>query len=1296
MSTTTVSEFKAHPRFIIARQLGAGGMGAVYEAFDNERNMRVALKTLPALEPVRLFQFKQEFRSLAEISHPNLVALYELISDGDRWFFTMELIDDPDEFFPSVPTTPARPPRSSPAMRAPPWQRFSDFAAPPEADISDGQSGLVTRRDTQSTATPRVGAGSADAEVRRQFYPMEADSTTANYQVDYDRVRRVFAQLARGVAALHRMGKLHRDLKPGNVIVRRSGQVVVLDFGLVANLENTFQAQVGGAGLAPTLARTSATEGTICGTLSYMSPEQAQGESLTPASDWYAVGVMLFQVLTGRLPFAGRQQDILYHKLESRPLSPLSLNPSVPHDLDRICNGLLERDPLARPSGQELLKELSHQGDAVSLTGEVLEPISELLPFVGRDKEIAWLMDHWKQVQSGNAQTVFVQSRSGTGKTTLIRRFLDDIVGGSDAVILTGRCYEQESVPYKALDSVVDSLAGYLLRRLPNELEQLIPVGIGALTLLFPVLNRVPVIAKIAQREPIENSDLRELRRLAFAALRELFGRLGRQYGLLVWIDDLQWGDADSACLLTELMRPPDAPVLLLLLSCRREYTGQSPFLNAFAESMAAAGTPTACETLVLEPLSATETTQLALALIGQDVPKIRAKAEWIAHESGGIPFFVYELVRHLKSGISQTLAEGANIDEVLWQRVSRLPTDTLRLLEVVAIAGRPLPLRTVQQAGGFSTLRPELVTLLKASHLVRTTGPTLEDEIETFHDRVRESVAAHLTAETRVAHHLALAENLESAGADPEMLAVHFEAAGVTGKACSYYSAAGEQAIRLLAFEHAEELFRKAAARADEPLNRARIHERMIHFFTDMARFDEAYAQAREALKPLGISLEAKFVPAWFILQFIGSKLRLRGRRPLDLLAMPTLSDPMTETAVRLINATAKAAYQIRPELCVAISTRAVNLCLSKGNTPDCAIGYMVYGTIFQGAILGNRQVGYEFGKLALALVDRYCNDRQRAEVNFVVGYFGTSWLRPAREAEALWRVAWKSGLASGDLFHTGCASAGTVMSQFIRGIPFDEVLRSADAFLEVLERFNLREPIGVITLVRQAIKSLRGETVSPTSLTDAGFDEPEFRKLIATYGSRHFAHFYFIIRIQMHYLWGDYEGAERLVGASAAFLRDSRGMVHSTEHHFYVALNAAARASNANWVNRSRLARQIKMVHARFRRWARICPENFMARERILAGELARLSGHSETAIAAFRGASTAAAKYSTPHLQALSEKLLSSLYRILGDESRAGRSLNSAVENYRKWGAKHYADRLAAQEVIASYPAAAKNSC
>jgi serine/threonine protein kinase/predicted ATPase len=1275
-------EFKTHPRFTIIRQIGAGGMGAVYEAIDAERNMHVALKTLPTVEPARLYQFKQEFRALAEISHPNLASLYELIGEGDRWFFTMELIDDPEEFFPITATKRASE-STHPDSAIPANARAEEavVANSSRLQTSDLETGFVTVRDIQSTPRSESILPSSDEMRAGLSQTDESLAARSNYHVDYDHVRNVFAQLAHGVSALHRLGKLHCDLKPGNVIVRKSGRVVILDFGLVSNLEPVLHERGTGTP-SPASMVASTREGSICGTLAYMSPEQAAGEPLTPASDWYAVGVMLFQVLTGRLPFLGGRGEILYQKLERRAPAPSSVCPLVPQDLDRLCIALLNRDQLARPSGHEVLEQFSKKGDTGYPKAADWEQISELLPFVGREADIARLTGFWIKVRAGNALTVFVQGRSGTGKTAMIGRFLDEISADPVTLILAGRCYEQESVPYKALDSVVDSLTRYLLPRPANEIVELIPPGIGALARLFPVLKGIPAIAEYPSGEAAESGNLQELRRFAFAALRELIGRLSRRRAVVIYIDDLQWGDADSGFLLTELIRSPNAPTLLLLLACRTEYAEQSACLRAFAEAGIEPGTAGARETLTLGALSESETTRLAVALLGGNIPENRLKAEWVTQESGGTPFFVYELVQHLKSGISQTVAENTDMDEVLWLRVNQLPADALQLLEVVSIAARPLPLRTIQHAAGFSTLPPQIVTLLRSNHLIRTTGPTLEDEIETFHDRVRESVTTHLPAKTRAAHHRALAENLESAAADPEILAVHFEGAGIAAKAGSYYSAAAEQAVRSLAFDRAEELFRKAAALTHSSLELARIHERMIHFFTDMARFDQAYAIAREALGPLGLSLEANFIPPRFVFEFIHSKLRLGRRRPLDLLTMPTVSNETAEMAIRLINATAKAAYQIRPELCVAISTRAVNLCLSQGNTPDCAICYVVYGTIFQGAILGNRQTGYDFGRLALSLIDKYHNERQRAEVNFVVGYFGISWLKPALEAEQLWQVAWDSGLKTGDLFHTGCAAAGTTMSQFMRGVPFEDLLHKMDSFLEVLKRFNLREAVGVIAGVRQAIRNLRGETNSLGSITDAAFDGEEFRHQIDAYGSRHFAHFYFIIRMQLLYLWGDYQRAAEFARTSATYLNASKGMLHSTEHYFYLALNAAARASTAGWLNRYGLVHQLCVVHSRFRQWARTCPENFLARERLLAGEIARLRGRQKEAIAAFRVAADAAREHSAPHLSGLSERLLSDLYRTSGDAVEADRSRTRAIESYRRWGATRYADHLVAR--------------
>ena len=225
-------------RFRIVRKLGAGGMGVVFEAVDPERGARVALKTLRSVEPRAAQRFKNEFRSLADLSHPNVIELYELFATDDRLFFSMQLVHGVDLLH---------------------WVH-----AP----------GSHTVWSTDGGDSPPIP--------------------------DYGRLGEALRQVVLGVDAIHQHGKLHRDLKPANVLVREDGTVVVLDFGLVRDAGND------GDGLT--------VSGTILGTPAFMSPEQADGKSLTPASDWYAVGVMLYLALTGRLPHHDMETGVVCWK----------------------------------------------------------------------------------------------------------------------------------------------------------------------------------------------------------------------------------------------------------------------------------------------------------------------------------------------------------------------------------------------------------------------------------------------------------------------------------------------------------------------------------------------------------------------------------------------------------------------------------------------------------------------------------------------------------------------------------------------------------------------------------------------------------------------------------------------------------------------------------------------------------------------------------------------------------------------------------------------------------------------
>jgi serine/threonine protein kinase len=1238
----------AGSRFRILRRLGAGGMGVVYEAQDLERDMRVALKTLRAADAQSLYRFKLEFRALAEIVHPRLVPLFELMTDGEHWFFTMELLDDGVDLLAYV--------RDSSALRRSFSRALTQSGERSGADEATELDALHTWRSPLQRS----------AEPENEIAPPVSD---------HARLREVFRQLAEGVQVLHEHGRLHRDLKPENVSVRRtSGEVVLLDFGLVAALGPSMHPDtlVSREAPPPRAAEESATRrlrsnpelhypteaGIITGTVAYMAPEQAMALPLTTASDWYSVGVMLYEALTGRLPFRGSITEMLSAKQIFDPLPVSQLAPDAPGDLVQLCNALLRRDPAQRPQGSELLARLGGRRSQRP-SSEPPRPI-----FVGRSHELQQLSAACEAVAHGT-QVAHVRGASGAGKSALLGQFAAELHARPDTLLIAGRCYEQEFIPFKSVDSLMDALTRHLMHWPAAELAELLPPDAALLARLFPVFGRL-LPKEGATPEP---ADLQTIRQRAFGAMRELLRELGRRMRLVLVIDDLQWGDIDSCALIAEVLRMPDAPRLLLVLAYRSEHSEDNACLRALREAASAACAPGRERTLEIGSLAASEAQALALELLEQD-----AEAHTLEHlldQAGGSAFLIHELAQHVRDGRALGEAAELELDEILWRRVVRLAAEPKLLLSVVAVAGRPIRVQHAQRAAGIAVLAPRVLSALRAERLIRTDGSGC---IETFHDRVRESVLSRTPADEISRHAAELAQVLQAeSAADSETLAALFERAGDLGQACQHYARAVPQAVAALAFERAEVLARKAIALARSDAELAAAYEVAIHYYTDMARFSDAYETTRLGVGALGIELPAKFEPALFARDFIAAQLRLIGRKPADLLRLPTMPEGRLRLAVRLANAGAKAAYQVRPELCVAVCTKIVRLCLIHGNSPDCAIGYMVFGAIFQGGILGRYTVGHQLGQLALALIDKYENERQRAEVSFVVGYFGMSWLRPAIEAEALWTKAFEAGQRTGDLFHMGCAAAGRMMSLHMRGVTLDVIEREAAALLPELKRHGQHEAPKLIAAVRQAARDLRGATDARGSWSDEEYDELSETASWHAIGARHFAHYCQLARAQSHYLWGRLDAAEQALLEAGKLLRESQGMLHSAEHAFVEALVRAARPGKPRLKVRFELQRRA----AKLERWASRCPENFRAKAELVRAETLRISGDEPAALEAYTRAVHAGERNGHVHVAALAHLLAARLHATRREAADRERRLELARLGFRRWGASALAE-------------------
>jgi tetratricopeptide (TPR) repeat protein len=758
--------------------------------------------------------------------------------------------------------------------------------------------------------------------VRGEAYPAESGSTTAfsplspvdldvllqthddfggpvRGVLNVDRLRRALPQLVEGVLAVHDAGKLHRDIKPSNVLVTRAGRVVLLDFGLVAEL-------------APTTTNTVE----ALGTPAYMSPEQAAGLPLTQASDWYSVGAMTYQALTGRLPFSGPAREIMRQKLEADPAPPRELSPEVPRDLDRLCRELLRRDPEGRPAGREVLRLLSGASAAIPDAAAVPAGLPDSPPFIGRTRQLAALRDAFHAVSAGRAVTVAVHGSSGMGKSALVRHFLEELKHQQpDAVVLTGRCYEREAVPYKALDAVVDALSRYL-RHLPSaQVEAFLPHDILALARVFPVLRQVGAVNR-ARRTVLDIPDSLELRRRAFGALRELLVRMADRRSLVLFIDDLQWGDVDSGVLLEVLLRPPDPPQLILIGCYRSEEAETAPLLRSILPKRLAGQPSLEMRDIVVGELSGPEARELAQALVGGTPAESEPRVDAIARESRGNPYFIEELARFFDDASGPAVE--VTFDEVIAARVARLPDPARRLLEVVAVSGMPIPLGVAYRAADLEREGDDVQAVLRAAHLVRTRSTLGRHEIETYHDRIRDAVVARLPPESLKESHRRLASALFAAGgADPESLARHHLGAGDAETAAEYTAAAAAKASEALAFDRAAGLYRFAlglgvgtrperaklevhlgdalanagrgaeaaeiylkAAEQAAPARASDLHRRAAQQLFISGHIDSAESALSAVLTRLDMKLPATHRKALFSLVLRRAQVRLRGLR--------------------------------------------------------------------------------------------------------------------------------------------------------------------------------------------------------------------------------------------------------------------------------------------------------------------------------------------------------------------------------------------------------------------------------
>jgi serine/threonine protein kinase len=307
---------KTIAHYHVSEKIGEGGMGSVFLAEDQQLHRLVALKFLkPRLtaEPAARERFLREARAAAALNHPNVVAVHEIGEHEDQVFIVMDYLKG---------ETLQQKLRSSRA--------------------EDATAGYVEGEFTPTESIQRMDPAPAGPE------PSEGESLTTPEIVD------IGLQVCKGLSAAHRAGIVHRDIKPQNIHIDDHGQVRILDFGL---------AKLKGAGPLTM-------EFTTMGTVHYMSPEQAEGGEVDHRTDIWSLGVVLYQMASGRLPFRGETADTVIHSILHKDPVPVEvLDKGVPRELQRVLSKALQKKPDARYEGADALEQ------ALNRVNEELAPL---------------------------------------------------------------------------------------------------------------------------------------------------------------------------------------------------------------------------------------------------------------------------------------------------------------------------------------------------------------------------------------------------------------------------------------------------------------------------------------------------------------------------------------------------------------------------------------------------------------------------------------------------------------------------------------------------------------------------------------------------------------------------------------------------------------------------------------------------------------------------------------------------------------------------------------------------------
>ena len=625
---------------------------------------------------------------------------------------------------------------------------------------------------------------------------------------DIARVVAIAIQICDALEHAHNNKIVHRDLKPDNV--------------LLSGASDTSNVKLADLGLAlPAYAARISRAGVIVGTAAYMAPEQALGQTIDGRADLYALGVLLYELTTGRVPFHGDDPlTIVSQHVHAPVVPPRVLRSDIPPALETIIVRLLAKDPAQRfSSAAETRAALieSLKTESVPTEGAPVVAILDALSrgrLIGRSAELAEARELWQRAREGRGHGVLLSGEPGAGKTRLAREItIQAAVDG--AVVLSGGCYEYEAAtPYLPF---VEAFRRWVREEQSNDhLREILGDAAVQIAKLAPEIEtRLGPFPERQELAPHEE------RLLFFDAVAQVFSNIARRQSLLFYADDLHWADRGTLWLLSHLLRQLRNARVLILGAYRETELDRA---HPLAKSLVDWNRERLISRVVLRRFNESETSDQLGALLGESVSGEFAVA--VHRETEGNPFFVEEVLKALIERGSVRRESGRwrrcdldqlvipqSVKEAIGNRLDRVSQNCNDVLRVCAILGKVFTFDELSAAAEQN--EDTLLDALDEAVGAQLIAAGSDDSFSFTHDKIREVLYEELNPIRRRRLHRHVAEGLErrctQSQCAVEKLAHHYIQAGDHQRGLEYAKQAAAEAARVFAFDEAIAAYSRA-----------------------------------------------------------------------------------------------------------------------------------------------------------------------------------------------------------------------------------------------------------------------------------------------------------------------------------------------------------------------------------------------------------------------------------------------------------------------------------------------------